>query len=113
MKKQNGFSKSMLLVLLPVTLWGCAASSEFQTVPQEGANRTGVFPRFSQKPHGVTQQFTEEERQHLTGQLDRDARNLRGVAQAKPASPQDSARLREDAKREAEETLRQIEQSGQ
>ena len=92
---------------------GCAGGKEFETVPQEGANRTGVFPRFSQKPQGETAQFTKAERDQLANRLANQRNNLERAASDSVPTAQDIERQKQAAAAAAAETLRKIEQAGQ
>lgn len=113
MKMQSGSVKKLIWLILLLVTVGCAPRAEFQTIPQQGASRTGVYPRFSNRPHAETEQFSKEDKARLIEELDSDAMHLRGLSHSRPKAVQSGAKLREDAKREAEETLRQIRKSGQ
>jgi len=89
-------------------LAACAPSREFAHVPQEGANRAGIFPRFSDKPQAETAQFTRQETVALTQELDAGKQAAAQAAAVLPASRQDAASSREALKREVEETLKAI-----
>jgi len=89
-------------------LAACAPSREFAHVPQEGANRTGIFPRFSDKPQAETAQLTRQETVALTQALDTEKQAATQAAAALPASGQNVASSREALKREVEETLKAI-----
>ncbi|UXN04351.1 MULTISPECIES: hypothetical protein [unclassified Bartonella] len=104
---------TVIIMALVGALTGCAGGKEFETVPQKGANRTGVFPRFSQMPQGETAQFTKAERDQLANQLTQDRSNLERAATEAVPTEQDIARQKQAAAKSAEETLRQIEQAGQ
>lgn len=104
---------TVITLALAGALAGCAGGKEFETVPQEGANRTGVFPRFSQMPQGETAQFTKEERDQLANQLTQNRTNLERAATEAVPTAQDIERQKQAAAKSAEETLRKIEQAGQ
>jgi len=59
----------------------CAPQAEFTAIPQQGAKRTGTYPRFSEKPQAETGQFSEEEQARLTRELEGDAQRLRRPVQ--------------------------------
>jgi len=89
---------------------GCAGGSEFQTIPQKGANRTGIYPRFSVRPQAQTQQLTPAESARLSNELANKAKDLRSRMNNQPQKAQSFSTRKENAQREAEEVLRQIEQ---
>jgi len=94
------------LTLFLFSLWGCAPSHEFQVAPQEGAQRSGTFPRFSDRPEAETSQLPPQTSQNLEHELTSEARKLR----QRPNPPVGSAGNADSVRAEAEEILRQIEQ---
>lgn len=97
------------LAILP--LWACARSSEFVGQPQQGAINTQTYPSFNVRPQAATEQFSPTDSQHLIDQLHEEGRRLApaagDLASAKKMTPQ----AKEDARREVEKTLKEIEQS--
>jgi len=89
----------------------CAPSSDFKTVPQKGAWRTGTYPDFSTRPRGETAQFSDSEQQNLSRVLQaegRQARNAADNADKKQHSQPDAVSSQKQADQEIEKTLRQI-----
>ncbi|MHC5307190.1 hypothetical protein [Bartonella sp. LJL80] len=105
-------ARGIVLGVVALIVMGCARGAEFTAPEQAGAVRSGVYPKFSVKPKAATEQFSEEERQKLTDRLDKEARSLKSVPGPSANSSSNLAKAKEDARREAEETLRQIEQGG-
>lgn len=102
----------IVLTMVAVILMGCARGAEFTAPEQVGASHEEVYPRFSNKPRAATVQFSEAEKQSLTNKLDSEATALKKVPGPSANSASKLAKAKDDARREAEETVRQIEQSG-
>lgn len=105
--------QSVVLVIIAVAVMGCSRGAEFTAPDQPGASHQDIYPRFSNMPKAATQQFSEADKQSLTNRLDSDAANLRKVPGPSANSASNLAKAKEDARREAEETVRQIEQDGE
>lgn len=101
------------LVVVALVAAGCGRGKEFSFTENKNATHQGVYPKFSNMPKAATQQFTEQERQDLANKLDGEAATLKKVAGPSANSSSDLKKAKEDARREAEETIRQIEQNGQ
>ena len=106
-------TQSFVLALIAIAVLGCSRGAEFTAPEQAGASHQDTYPRFSNKPKAATEQFSEADKQSLTNRLDSDAANLRKVSGYSANSASNLAKAKEDAQREAEETVRQIEQSGE
>lgn len=108
---KKAINGKMLIILTALTLTACAGDKEFETIPQKGANRTGVFPSFTQRPHAETAQFTQTERDELANKLIQN----RNMVERNAPKADYSAKYVEQQKKEttkaAEETLHKIEQS--
>lgn len=113
MKKRTTLARALLLTVIAFTFLGCGRGKDFTVQERADTAKLDQYPRFSKKPVAATQQFTDEEKQKLTTQLVRDAKNLKSGSISQADDAANAATTKEDAKREAEETLRQIEQSGQ
>jgi len=111
MKIPSCLVRSLLFGLVPLYLVACAPRAEFHTVSQSGARRTGVYLRFSEKPQAETAQFSEEEKDGLVQELEGDAQRLHSSVHVRKETVRNAAELKKDAKREIEETLRQIRQN--
>lgn len=104
---------SFVLAIIAVAVMGCSRGAEFTAPEQAGASHQDTYPRFSNMPKAATQQFSEQDKQSLTNRLDSDAASLRKVPGPSAGSASNLAKAKEDARREAEETVRQIEQGGE
>jgi len=104
---KNALAKRYCLILFLFSLWGCAPAHEFQVAPQEGAQRSGTFPRFSDRPEAETSQLPPQTSQNLETELTNEARRLR----QRQSAPAGSAGNADSIRAEAEEVLRQIERS--
>ena len=104
--------KSVVLTMVAIAAMGCARSAEFTAPEQAGASHSDIYPRFSNKPRAATKQFSEAEKQSLTEKLESEATALKKVPGPTANSASKLAKAKDDARREAEETVRQIEQSG-
>ncbi len=103
---------SIVLTMIAFAVMGCARGAEFTAPEQAGASHQESYPRFSDKPRAATEQFSEVEKQSLTDRLDSEAARLKKVPGPSANSASNLAKAKDDARREAEETVRQIEQSG-
>ena len=107
---EKPISARIIITIIVLALTGCANNREFETVPQAGANRTGVFPSFTQKPKAETAQFTQTERDELAKRLI-DNRNRLEKTATPPAK--DIERQKQEAAQAAKDTLHKIENTGQ
>lgn len=78
MKRHSILIRNLFIVFVLFLVSACASQKEFQVIPQAGANRTGVYPRFSDKLQAETAQFSREEEDHLMKELGGDAQRLLG-----------------------------------
>jgi len=101
--------KKCFPALLSLALWGCAPSRDFQTIPQEGAQRSDMFPRFSDKPEAETSQFTQTDAQMLTQELEQEAQRLKKQTGSSRQKAYNSKSESQNLREEVEKTLRQIE----
>lgn len=101
-----------LLAIFTCCLWSCARGPQFQVLPQKGAAQTNSYPSFNIKPHAATKQFTPDETNALMKQLKNDSALATHVSVTNKNSGPNASEARDDARREAEKTLREIEQSG-
>ncbi|EJF88879.1 hypothetical protein [Bartonella tamiae] len=113
MFKPSILARGVSLCVFGFVIVGCARGTEFAVTDQPGANRQGQYPKFTIRPKAATEQFSEEERQKLTESLDNKARALRNVSSPSMQPALNQSKTKEDALREAEETLRKIEQGEQ
>lgn len=113
MNKPLKRTRGIVLGMVAVIAMGCARSAEFTAPEQQGASHQDIYPNFSIKPKAATQQFSEAEKQALTERLDSEASALKKVRGSSGKRVSNLAKAKEDARREAEETIREIEQSGQ
>lgn len=112
MNKPLKITRSVVLTTIAVIGLGCARGSEFSAPEQKGASHQDTYPNFSIKPRAATQQFTEAEKQALTDKLDSQAAALKKASGPSARNTSNLAKAKEDARREAEDTIREIEQSG-
>jgi len=99
-----------IIILSCLGLVACAPSREFNATPQPGANRSGDYPRFSDRPQAQTASLTPSESRSLTEALDQEKQAAKALA----LSPGRNATLSNEAiRREVEETLKAIEQGNQ
>ncbi|EFG38200.1 conserved hypothetical protein [Brucella sp. NVSL 07-0026] len=75
-KRTRQIANFLLAAMAAAMLTACAGGKEFQGTPQEGASRTGVYPKFGHLPKAATAQITPEEKQQLTTTLDADRTRL-------------------------------------
>lgn len=105
-------TRGIALSIVALIVIGCARGTEFTAPEQQGASHQGIYPKFSNKPKAATAQFSEQEKQDLTNKLDSEASALRKVRGPEGSSAANLVKAKEDARREAEDAVRQIEQSG-
>lgn len=112
-KRTRQTAHLMLAATAAAMLTACAGGKEFQGTPQEGANRTGVYPTFGHMPKAATSQITPAEKQTLTTRLDADRTRLAPSKRPGPGFTAGQAQsLRKQAHEETDATLKAIE-SGQ
>jgi len=103
--------KKYCVGLLLLALWGCAPAHEYQAAHQEGAVRSSVFPRFSDRPEAEKEQMTQTDSQNLARELAREGQNLHQAAPPQISTGRNEAAMRAKIlHEEVEQTLRQIEQ---
>ncbi|AAN30194.1 hypothetical protein BSS2_I1243 [Brucella suis bv. 1 str. S2] len=112
-KRTRQIANFLLAAMAAAMLTACAGGKEFQGTPQEGASRTGVYPKFGHLPKAATAQITPEEKQQLTTTLDADRTRL--APQKAPGggfTAAEAQAMRRQAQEQTNATLKQIE-SGQ
>lgn len=106
-------ARHTVLLLLALTaaagLSGCAAGPEFTGVPQEGAQRSGVFPTIGHMPKAETAQFSTQDKDSLTTSLDADRQRLTSIPNAPGLTAAQLEQIRQQNQAEAAATLKAIE----
>lgn len=111
-KRIHSIVRGIVLGAVAFAVIGCARSAEFTAPDQPGASHQNTYPNFSIRPKAATQQFSENEKQALTSKLDSEATSLKKMPGSSAKKISNLATMKEDARREAEETIREIEQNG-
>jgi len=95
--------KKCLIISIFFSLWGCAPSRDFQATPQEGAQRSSTFPRFSDRPQSASQSLTRE--------MEAEVQKLRKQGRTSSQQMNNPKLETQNLREEVAQTLRDIEQA--
>jgi len=98
-------------------LAACGPAGEFTPPPQPGAWNRGIYPSFSQKPQAEAAQFSAADEARLKGQLQSAGKRVsaEGAAEDQMAAQPGQrapASAQQQADKEMQDTLRQIQGGG-